>query len=84
MRVLIIVGIVIGALGVVALLIGFAGMLLSCYYSIPFDEWIRDVKDLEQAEQKKELRKRGRIKRWELWRKKLTSFWRSWKRGGWR
>lgn len=66
MRALIIVGIVIGALGVVALLIGFAGMLLSCYYSIPYDEWIRDVKDLEQAEQKKELRKRGRIKRWEL------------------
>lgn len=84
MRALIIVGIVIGALGVVALLIGFAGMLLSCYYNISYDEWIRDVKDLEQAEQKKELRKRGRIKRWELWRKKLTSFWRSWKRGGWR
>ena len=66
MRVLIIVGIVIGALGVVALLIGFAGMLLSCYYSIPYDDWIRDVKDLEQADQKKALRKRGRIKRWEL------------------
>jgi len=67
MRALIIVGIVIGALGVVALLIGFAGMLLSCYYSIPYDEWIKAVKDMEQAEQKKALRKRGRIKRLELW-----------------
>lgn len=81
MRALIIVGIIIVALGVVALLIGGAGFVLSCYYSIPYDEWIKAVRELEQVEQKRELRKRGRIKRWELWRKKLTSFWRNYKRG---
>lgn len=81
MRALIIVGIIVGALGAVALIIGLAGVVLSCYYSIPYDEWIKDVKDMEQAEQKRALRKRGRMKRWELWRKNLASFWRNCKTG---
>lgn len=79
MRALIIVWIVLGALLVLFLLFCVVGVALSCYYSIPYDEWVRDFKAMEQEKQRKELRKRGRIKRWELWRKKYLSFWMSWK-----
>lgn len=79
MRALIIVGIVLGALLVLFLFFCAVGVALSCYYSIPYDEWRREFIAEEQKRQRKELRKRGRIKRWELWRKKYLSFWRSWK-----
>ena len=79
MRALIIVVIVLGALLVLFLIFCVVGIFLSCYYSIPYDEWRREFIAEEQERQRKELRKRGRIKRWELWRKKYLSFWRSWK-----
>lgn len=70
---------IIGCLLVVIAILLVISYLMLCWYSIPYEEYVRYQRELIKIELEKKERKKVRREKWKQLRRKLLSFWRSWK-----